>query len=526
MLGASLPPDAADPAVAGVTVHGVTLSSRTVRPGDLYAALPGSRTHGSAFAEDAARAGAVAVLTDLAGAAPVAAAGLPALIVPAPRAALGELAAWLYGYPARRMLTLGVTGTNGKTTSTFLLEAALRTAGRRTGLVGTVELRIGEERVASTGTTPEAPDLHALLAVMVERGVDACAMEISSHALHQHRVDGLVLDVAGFTNLTQDHLDYHHSMPEYYAAKAAMFTPEHARRAVVCIDGEWGRRLASEAAIPVLTVSTRTGGQADWRVTGHRIVAGMPVIDVLGPDGVAVTLRCPLPGDFNVQNSLLALAMLVAAGQEPDVAARAIGRAGPVPGRMERIPGTGVPGEPLAVVDYAHSPDAVTNALAALRGSGSPLVVVIGAGGDRDREKRPLMGAAAAEGADVVIVTDDNPRSEDPALIRAAVLAGARAAAGPGRATDVLEVADRREAVARGVALAWGGGVVLVAGKGHEQGQETAGAVHPFDDRVELRVALVVRSGNASGPGDLIARAAVVAGARSAQPTSTEDRAE
>jgi UDP-N-acetylmuramoyl-L-alanyl-D-glutamate--2,6-diaminopimelate ligase len=464
-----------------------------VRPGDLYAALPGARVHGARFVPAAAAAGAVAVLTDPAGAAllddQLEQPSLPRLVVPAPRAVLGDLAAWFYGDPGRRLATFGVTGTNGKTTTTFLIDSALRSLGRTTGLIGTIEIRAAGERVASTGTTPEAPDLHALLAVMVSRGVQACSMEISSHALAQHRVDGLVVDVAGFMNLSQDHLDYHHTLEEYFAAKAELFTPAHAARGVICVDDAWGARLLHQAEIPVTSVRTRPSepGElpADWQVVArHPHRSGRTAVEVDGPTG-RLALTCPLPGDFNIANSLLAVAMLAASGVDPAAAAEALAAASAVPGRMERVPGPGAPGEPLAVVDYAHTPDAVAAALTALAGRGRPLVAVLGAGGDRDADKRPRMGAAAARTADVVIVTDDNPRSENPAEIRAAVLAGARAAAAESGAV-VLDVAGRRRAIAEGVARAWGGGVLLVAGKGHEQGQEIAGIVHSFDDRTVL----------------------------------------
>jgi UDP-N-acetylmuramoyl-L-alanyl-D-glutamate--2,6-diaminopimelate ligase len=505
--GAVVPPGSDD-----VVVTGLTLSSRTVRPGDVYAALPGSRAHGADFVDQAAGAGAVAVLTDRSGTARAGvsragvsragAGGLPVLVVEDPRGVLGGLAAQVYGRPADRLLMLGVTGTNGKTTTTFLLDAALQAAGRTTGLIGTVEIRVGAQRVESTGTTPEAPDLHALLAVMLEHGADACAMEISSHALAQHRVDGLVLDVAGFTNLSQDHLDFHHSMQEYYAAKAQLFTPQRTRRAVVCVDDAWGQRLAAEvegSGVPVRTVRSHpVAGEpfADWQVTDLTVVDGHPQAKLCGPDDVTVVLRSPLPGAFNLANSLVALAMLVAAGMSPGDAARSIAAGSGVPGRMERVAGGQLPGEPLAVVDYAHSPDAVRSALTALHGSGRRLVVVLGAGGDRDREKRPLMGAAAVEGADVVIVTDDNPRSEDPAAIRAAVLSGARSTGcaslrSGGAGATVIEVPDRRAAIIEGVRRAWDGGVLLIAGKGHEAGQEIAGQVFPFDDRSVLRDALL-----------------------------------
>ena len=481
-------------------VTGVGLDSRTVAAGDLYAAVPGARTHGARFSAQAAGNGAVAVLTDPAGEAEAVACGLPVLVVARPRDVLGGLAGWLYGEPAERLLTFGVTGTNGKTTTTYLLDAALRRGGARTGLIGTVETRIGDERVASVRTTPEAPEVHRLLARMVSAGATACSMEVSSHALAQHRVDGIVFDVAGFTNLSQDHLDFHPTMADYFAAKSLLFTPEHARRGVVCVDDEWGRRLAGTAGVPVVTVSG-TGMPADWTVTEQRPDGPGTAFVLRGPDGGTLASRCPLPGDFNVANTVLALVMLVAAGVRPSVAAGRLAGADAVPGRMERVPGSGAPGEPLAVVDYAHTPSAVAAALRALRPAAhGPLVVVLGAGGDRDPGKRAGMGAAAALAADVVVVTDDNPRSEDPATIRAAVLGGARAAGGG----SVLEVAGRAEAIAIGVEAAWSpdpdrAGVLLVAGKGHETGQEVAGTVHPFDDRAVLGAALAAAGSRAGG---------------------------
>jgi UDP-N-acetylmuramoyl-L-alanyl-D-glutamate--2,6-diaminopimelate ligase len=477
-------------------VTGVCLDSRSVRPGDLYAALPGRATHGARFAAAAAGLGAVAVLTDPSGAELAAGSGLPVLAVADPRAVLGGLAAWIFGEPARQMVMLGVTGTNGKTTTTSLLDGALRLGGRRSGLIGTVETRIAERRIPSVRTTPEAPDLQALLALMVGEGVDTCSMEVSSHALALGRVDGIRFDVAGFTNLSQDHLDFHPTMTDYFETKAQLFTPARARTGVVCVDDEWGRRLAASAGIPVVTLATRPeGGVADWTVVERHPAGTGTAFTLRGPEGQEIAARCPLPGGFNVANTALALLMLAAAGTPAGPAADWLGRAPAVPGRMERVEGTGAPGEPLAVVDYAHTPDAVTVALQTLReGRSGPLVVVLGAGGDRDREKRPRMGRAAAEAADVVIVTDDNPRSEDPAAIRAAVLAGAREVP---EGAVLVEIGDRRAAVREGVRRAWAegaerseGGTVLVAGKGHERGQEIAGTVLSFDDREVLAAAL------------------------------------
>jgi UDP-N-acetylmuramoyl-L-alanyl-D-glutamate--2,6-diaminopimelate ligase len=474
-------------AVDSVTVSGVSLDSRAVRPGDLFAALPGSAQHGSRFAATVAEAGAVALLTDAAGLEACAATGLPVLVVEDPRAVLGDAAAWVYGHPARRLLTLGITGTNGKTTTSFLAESALRALGRATGLIGTVETRVLDERIGSVRTTPEAPDLHGLLAVMVERGAQAAVLEVSSHALCLHRVDGLTFDVAGFTNLSQDHLDFHPTMEDYFRAKASLFTPRRARRGVICVDDVWGRRLASEATIPVVTVCTTGDEAADWTVSDPHPTATGTTFTLRHRGGRALRAGSPLPGEFNIANAALAIVLLVAAGFDAQAAATGVAGSGMVPGRMERVAGGGAPGEPVGIVDYAHTPDAVAAALAALRpAAGRPLVAVLGAGGDRDRGKRPAMGLAAAQVADVVVVTDDNPRSEDPATIRAAVLEGARG----GRAA-VLEVGGRREAIARAVAAAWGGGTVFLAGKGHEQGQEVAGRVHPFDDREALHEELI-----------------------------------
>ena len=468
------------PDLAGIAVTGITHDSRQVRPGDVYAALPGSHTHGASFAGQAAGAGALAVLTDGAGADVVA--GLPVLVVADPRAELGRVAARVYGEPARDLLVLGVTGTNGKTTTAHLVESGLRAAGHRTGLIGTVETRVGDERVASERTTPEATQVHALLALMREQGVTACVMEVSSHALVYGRVDGIVFDVAAFTNLSQDHLDLHIDLEAYFAAKAGLFTPDRSRRGVVVVDDEYGRRLASGVStVPVTTLSTR-GDEADWRVVSRTAAGGSTRVVVEARDGRRLAMTSPIPGDFNVANAALAVVLLIEAGVTADDAVRGVAACPGVPGRMERVPGPAR--GPLALVDYAHTPDAVETVLRALRPSTSGrLVVVVGAGGDRDPHKRPLMGAAAARNADVVVVTDDNPRSEDPVAIRAAVLAGAYSVPAAERA-EIHEVADRRAAIRTAIDAAPGpADTVAVVGKGHEPGQEVAGVVHPFDDR-------------------------------------------
>ncbi|MGN6754723.1 MAG: Mur ligase family protein, partial [Intrasporangium sp.] len=369
---------------ADVLVTGVTLDSRSVRPGDLYAALPGFNVHGARFAADAVGAGAVAVLTDTEGAEQLGGLSVPVLGVAGPREALGAVASAVYGDPAGAITMVGITGTNGKTTTAYLIDSALRAHGLRTGLIGTVETRIGEERIPSVRTTPESPQLHALLAVMRERGVDACVMEVSSHALALHRVDGVTYDVVLFTNLSQDHLDFHGTMEEYFAAKAELFTPARARRGIVCIDDEWGRRLAATAGIPVTTLST-TGTEADWmaRATGSEVV-------LRSRSGIELHLVSHLPGLFNIANTCLAALALLSLDLAPAEVDQVLAAPPEVPGRMEVV-SAGADG-PRCIVDFAHTPDAVDAALAALRPSTSGrLVAVLGAGGDRDRGKRPDM---------------------------------------------------------------------------------------------------------------------------------------
>jgi UDP-N-acetylmuramoyl-L-alanyl-D-glutamate--2,6-diaminopimelate ligase len=475
-------PPVADPSRAlEVPVTGVCLDSRRVQPGDLYAGLPGARAHGAQFSEQAAASGAVAVLTDDAGAAAALAAGLPAVVVPSPRAVLGAVAADVYGHPARDLRMIGVTGTQGKTTVTRLLDSGLGAAGIASAVVGTVGTRIRGTDLRTALTTPEAPDLHGLFAVMREQEVSCCAIEVSSHALVLGRVDGVVFDVAVFTNLGRDHLDFHTDLEDYFRAKAALFTPERARLGLVDVDDEHGRRLAAEAAIPVRTLSAR-GSDADWSATDVDAGPTGSRFTVRGPGDLVLDAEVALPGDFNVANALAAIAAAVEAGFDPAVVAAGVAAAGGVPGRLERIDG-GAAGGPTVYVDYAHKPDAVEAVLRTLRPvTAGRLVVVIGAGGDRDRGKRPVMGRIAAEHADLVVVTDDNPRSEDPAAIRAEVLAGARAAR-----AEVVEIGDRRAAIAHALTGAGAGDVVLVAGKGHETGQEVAGVVHPFDDRDVVR---------------------------------------
>ncbi len=467
-------------------VSGVTLDSRAVSPGDLYVALPGAKVHGAAFSADAVAAGAVAVLTDPDGRARAAATGVPVFVLADPRGKLGEVCCWVYGNPSSRLRLIGVTGTSGKTTSTYLLESGLRAAGHQTGLIGGVETRIGRDRLPSSLTTPEAPDLQALFAVMAERGVTAAAMEVSSHSLALGRVAGTSFDVAVFTNLSQDHLDFHADLEDYFRAKASLFMPPVL--GVINIDDKHGRRLAASALVPVTTFSATGKDEADWRAVDVRSGADGSTFRVIGPGGVEADVSVGLAGVFNVANALGAVVALVESGVRLEDAVAGIAACPGVPGRLERVPAPGL--DITAFVDYSHKPGAVEAVLRSLRPvTRGNLIIVLGCGGDRDRAKRPMMGAAAASLADVAILTSDNPRSEDPLAILAAMLDGVLSVPEDERARVIVEP-DRAAAIAQAAGLAAPGDVIVVAGKGHETGQYVAGAVLPFDDRKVTAAAL------------------------------------
>ncbi|MFL6070005.1 MAG: UDP-N-acetylmuramoyl-L-alanyl-D-glutamate--2,6-diaminopimelate ligase [Actinomycetes bacterium] len=468
---------------ADVEVTGVTLDSRDVRERDLFIGLPGERVHGARFSDQAVSSGAVAVLTDEAGRELVPQ-GVGCVVVKAPRRRAGDVAAEIYRRPADDLLMMGVTGTNGKTTTTYLLESGLREAGHRTGLVGTVGTVIDGVSFETSKTTPEATELHALLAVMRERGVSAVAMEVSSHALAMGRVDGLAFDVVGFTQLSVDHLDFHGTEEAYFAAKLQLFGRDHSRRAVLTIDDEGGRRILAGAQVPVTSVGV--AADADWQITNirERSVGGYRY-ELQGPGDEVRPCEVALIGRFNISNAALSQVMLERAGIDWDASARGIAGCTGVPGRMERVG----PSDVALVVDYAHTTDALARAIDAVRPDGQGRVIIVfGCGGDRDPTKRGPMGEVAARQADIVVITDDNPRSEAPEGIRQAVLAGAESVPQQQRA-EVVVVGDRRDAIEAAVRRARRGDVVLVAGKGHETGQEVNGVVTPFDDRVELLAA-------------------------------------
>jgi UDP-N-acetylmuramoyl-L-alanyl-D-glutamate--2,6-diaminopimelate ligase len=481
----------------GLVVTGVTVASGDAQPGDLFVAVPGLRVHGARYAREAVAAGAVAVLTDEAGLDAAAAGGVPVLTADDPRGLAGPIAARVYDDPAQRLVTVGITGTNGKTTTSYFVDAALRAAHATTAVLGTVELRIGDEAIESPRTTVEAPVLQAICALALERGATALTTEVSSHGLALGRLAGMRFDVAGFTNLQRDHLDFHGDMEGYFAAKATLFEPALARRGVVVVDDEWGRRLAAQAPIPVETVSTHAEDphQADWTVTDAQIgLDGVGSSFVLrGPDGIRHAAASPLPGLVNVSNAALAIVLAHRAGVDLDVAIDAVAHAHEIPGRMERVIERGA-GFPLCLVDYAHTPDALVLALEAVRPiTPGRLVIVLGSDGDRDRGKRPIMGQIAARLADVVVVTDENPRSEDPGSIRRAILDGALS--GRPDARDVHEVAPRADAIRRAMELADEADTVIVTGKGHEPTQEIAGVFHRYNDRDVFRAVRDERAG-------------------------------
>ncbi|VTR76461.1 UDP-N-acetylmuramoyl-L-alanyl-D-glutamate--2,6-diaminopimelate ligase [Cellulomonas hominis] len=492
------------PVPSDLVTSGITVASGDVLPGDVFVAVPGAHTHGAAHTPQAVGAGAVAVVTDAAGAgllADLAAdqpalRALPVLVTDDPRAVAGPLAAWLHEHPGRRLATVGITGTNGKTTTTYFVDSALRRAHERTVVMGTVELRIGDEAIESPRTTVEAPVVQSVLALGRERGATAAAMEVSSHALALGRMNGLELGVAGFTNLQRDHLDFHGDMEGYFQAKAQLFRPGHARRGVVVVDDEWGRRLAAEAEIPVETVATHVGTPeaqtADWAVVDAEIgLDGVgSTFTLRGPDGVEHAAASPLPGLVNVSNAALAVVLAHRAGVDLDVAIDAVGSSQGVPGRMERVIERrgGPSARPLCLVDYAHTPDALVLALEAVRPiTPGRLVLVFGSDGDRDQGKRPIMGRIAARLADVLVVTDENPRSEDPASIRAAILSGVRDER-PDLA-DVHEATSRTQAIHDALDLATELDTIIITGKGHEPTQEIAGVFHRYNDRDVLRAA-------------------------------------
>jgi UDP-N-acetylmuramoyl-L-alanyl-D-glutamate--2,6-diaminopimelate ligase len=485
------------PASGEVAVGGLAYDSRAVRPGDLFFCVSGFQSDGHEFAAQAVSRGAAALIVERR-----LGLSVPEVLVPSSRAAMGPIAARFYGDPTAQLRVVGITGTNGKTTSAYLVRSLLEAQGIQCGLLGTVTSIVGGTERAVTRTTPEAIDLQADFRAMLDGGDRACAMEVSSHALELGRTHGVRFAAAVFTNLSRDHLDFHASMEDYFHAKRRLFADEPAPAVRVLNAADpYGARLAAELED---AVTFAVEAPADYSASALRCGLSGCRFTLHAPAGER-EVTMPMPGAFNVANALGALATAHALGGDLEVLVEAIERGVRVPGRFEPVE----EGQDFAViVDYAHTPDSLQNVLAAARelvrsaGAGAPRVLcVFGAGGDRDRGKRPLMGEIVARMADVAIVTSDNPRSEDPEQIIEQILAGA----GQVAAADVRKTVDRAEAIAQAIALARAGDVVVIAGKGHEQGQELAGGVKiPFDDATVAREAL---AGARGGPRPAAARA-------------------
>ncbi|MBT1631892.1 MULTISPECIES: Mur ligase family protein [Curtobacterium] len=499
--------------VDSIETTGVTLSATEVQPGDLFVGVHGANRHGAQFATEAAERGAVAVLTDQDGVALVEPSGLPVLVVDDPRAALGDVAAWVYRTHPDEATDLpqlfAVTGTNGKTSTSYILEGILKQLGLVTGLSSTAERHIGSLSVTSRLTTPEASEMHALLARMRESEVRAVAVEVSAQALSRHRVDGIVFDVAAFTNLSHDHLDDYADMEEYYQAKLPLFQPEHARRGVVSLDTDWGHRVVQDSRIPVTTITVHPDVEAEWHVDIVEAHAAYTEFRLTGPEGRELTTRVPLIGWHMAANAALAIVMLVEGGFELGAIAHALEsghrrypdeddaseRDGEphrvsaiecyLPGRTERVSGEH---GPSVYVDFGHSADAFENTLAAVRQFTSGKVLMLfGADGDRDTTKRGDMARVAAAGSDILVVTDHHPRFEDAASIRKTLVDAARAAF-PDH--EIHEVSPPEAAIRTAVSLVGEGDSILWAGPGHQDYRDIQGVRTPYSARDEARAAL------------------------------------
>ena len=458
-----------------LTFTGVTSADSEVLEGDLFLAYPGTRTHGAQFAAQAIAQGARAILTDAQGA--QIAAGLPTIVVSDARIAGALVSAHLYGKPMQEMVSIGITGTNGKTTVSTLLYQLFEKAGRESGLIGTVETRIGRERVPSARTTPEADGLQALAATMSERHLRHLVMEVSSHAMVMKRMHGSHFSIVGFTNLTQDHLDFHHDMESYFAAKASLFTLEYADQAFINVDDPYGLRLFNQSPIPAVSLS-RHDTKATWHYTSITPTSRGTSFSVRGSGGILIESSTPLRGDFNLDNLLLTLAIAVECGIDPLDCAAIVPHLYGAPGRMEAIE---CGQDFAALVDYAHTPDAVSSVLATAREfTSGKVIALLGCGGDRDSSKRPLMGQALADGSSIAVFTSDNPRSEDPKKILDE-MTSTLVIAEPSKI-----IADRKAAIEYAVSLCQAGDTLLLLGKGHENGQEISGMKIDFDDRIVL----------------------------------------
>lgn len=475
--------------VRGVEVSGLTVMTREVTAGDMFVAIRGANRHGAEFAADARDNGAVAILTDAEGATIADGVGLPLIVVDSPRAALGEISRWIYRTDDDAPQYFGITGTNGKTSTAYLLEGVLRQMGVTTGLSTTAERHIAEHVVVSRLTTPEASELHALIARMKEAAVRAVVIEVSAQALTHNRVAGIRFDVAGFTNLSHDHLDDYADMDEYFAAKLALFHPDVARRGVVSLDSPWGHRIVEESHIPVTTISSTGDASAYWQVDITEDNPSYTAFTLRSADGVVIETREPVIGRHMAANAGLAIVMLIEAGYDADVIASALHRDGGIqaylPGRTEKVSGDRGPN---VYVDFGHSPDAFEHTLAAVRRfTPGRTIMVFGADGDRDATKRFDMARVSAEGCDILVITDHHPRFEDPAAIRAQLLVGARSVPdGP----EIYEVSPPEDAIRLAVSLARDGDSILWAGPGHQNYRDIRGERTVYSARDLARAAL------------------------------------
>jgi UDP-N-acetylmuramoyl-L-alanyl-D-glutamate--2,6-diaminopimelate ligase len=459
---------------------GITSTSTSVEVGDLFVALPGANVHGATYIDEVIASGAVGVITDLMGA-EIVGAKLPTIVSADPRRALGDLCSWFYGSPSGAIKIAGITGTNGKTTTTTIINQILKFAGKSTGLIGTNGIEIGPEKTQANFTTPEASELQSLFAVMQERHISHVAMEVSSHALEARRVSGTKFALVGFTNLTQDHLDFHGDMNSYFAAKAKLFTPEYSEIGFVNIDDSYGKELFNAAPIPVISLS-RVNRTAQWHFERCELKARGYSVAIRGTGGILIEGEINLIGDHNLDNVLMAVAMASEFEVDPLVIGNSLAQLQGAAGRLESVD---IGQKFMALVDYAHTPDAVTRMLSTLRRSvEGRIIAVLGCGGDRDKSKRPVMGRELLVGSDVAIFTSDNPRSEKPEQILKEMVSGLTL----GESASVI--VDRREAIALAVATALPGDCVVLLGKGHEVGQEIAGKKYAFDDRIELARAI------------------------------------
>ena len=455
-----------------VVISGVSINAQKVLPGDLFIAFAGAKTHGISYLEQAISNGAVAVLSDkeIEG-------SIPSFIHPKPREIVGAISAWLYGHPFESMKAIGITGTNGKTTTANLVKQIWQLNSIKSGLIGTLGIEIADEKLESARTTPEADDLQAVAAAMVEHGCKNLVMEVSSHAIDQGRIKGAKYEVVAFSNLTQDHLDYHLNMENYFQAKANLFTSEYAKVAVINVDDSYGKKLSQQVKISVTTVS-RKDTNADLFLAKAEINNGTYQVEIKSKTGEKLSENFALLGDYNLDNLLLAVAIVNSAGLSLDKIAPTISKLKSVPGRLESINA----GQKFtALVDYAHTPDAVERVIATVKSATKGKIIgVLGCGGDRDASKRSLMGHALFNGCDLAVFTSDNPRSESAEAILKEMTKGLDLGN-----KGFIEI-DRKSAIDLAVKNAQSGDVVLLMGKGHESGQEVNAVVTPFDDRVEL----------------------------------------